>query len=131
MINALQLLWIIPVSVSVGMLLTGFFTGATRNTKLYDAYQQGYLDGRKVRKGKVELPLAYTLEELFDRGFNSDFNKFKEVTGGIIYGTEKSGQLFMIFIDTVDDLSTYYDKTLLAVNDEGQYQRPIIETPIV
>ena len=80
---------------------------------------------------RIDLPLAQTLEELFDRGFESDFNKFKEITGGIIYGSDENGQLSMIFIDNVDELGEYYQNELLSVDNESIYQRPIIKLNIV
>lgn len=127
MISAINLLWIIPVCVVAGALPLAFFIGATQNNKEYEAYQQGLMDGRRMRCKQIDAPLAQTLEELFDRGFESNFYKFKETTGGIIYKQEKSGQLCMIFIDDVEELSEYYQNELIGINDEGNYQRPIIK----
>lgn len=128
MINALNLLWVVPVCIVVGAISLAFFIGATQNNREYEAYQQGLMEGRRIMVKQIEAPLAQTLEELFDRGFESDFYKFKEVTGGIIYREEKSGQLSMIFIDDVDELGEYYQNELIGINDEGNYQRPIIKT---
>ena len=127
MINVINLLWIIPVCIIVGGLLLAFFVGATNNSKEYEAYQQGIVEGKRTMSKKIDLPLAQTLEELFDRGFDSDFNKFKEITGGIIYGSGENGQLSMMFIDNVDELGEYYQNELLSVNNESPYQRPIIK----
>lgn len=127
MINALNLLWIVPICIVVGAMSLAFFMGATQNNREYEAYQQGIIEGQRMIGKKIDLPLAQTLEELFDRGFESDFNRFKEVTGGIIYGSGESGQLSMIFIDNVDELGYYYQNELLSVNNEALYQRPIIK----
>ena len=131
MINALNLLWIVPICTVVGAVASAFFIGATQNAKEYEAYQQGLVEGQRMMSKRIDLPLTQTLEELFDRGFESDFNKFKEITGGIIYGTDESGQLHMIFIDNVYELGEYYQNELLSVNNEALYQRPIIKLNIV
>ena len=127
MINAINLLWIVPTCIVVGALALTFFIGATQNNKEYEAYQQGIIEGQRMISKKIDLPLAQTLEELFDRGFESDFNKFEEITGGIIYGSNEYDQLSMIFIDNVDELGYYYQNELLSVNNEALYQRPIIK----
>lgn len=45
MINALQLIWIIPLCCFGGFLGSSFILGATVNTKEYEAYQNGYKSG--------------------------------------------------------------------------------------
>ena len=131
MISAINLLWIVPICIVTGAMSLAFFIGATQNNKEYEAYQQGISEGKRMMGKKIDLPLAQTLEELFDRGFDTDFNKFKEITGGIIYGSGENGQLNMIFIDNVDELGEYYQNELLSVNNEELYQRPIIKLNIV
>lgn len=131
MISALNLLWIVLVCIVAGALPLAFFVGSTQNDREYEAYQQGIIEGKRMMSKKIDLPLAQTLEELFDRGFDSDFNKFKEITGGIIYGLGESGQLSMIFIDNVDELGEYYQNELFSVVNETLYQRPIIKVNIV
>ena len=73
----------------------------------------------------IELPIS--LNDLFNRYLNSDFNNFKNYTGGIVYMVEKSGQLTMLFMETLDDLSRYSDKCVIQINKERDYYRPIIE----
>lgn len=127
MIHIVDLMWIVPLCLVIGAVASAFFCGATLHNREYDAYQEGIRYGKSMHREKIELPYCNTLEELFDRGFNSDFNKFKETIGGIMYGVNDSGQMYMIFVDTVDDLCNYYDCTLLSVNDEVIYQRPCIK----
>ena len=76
MINALHLLWIIPLSLIAGMLTPAFFAGATQKEKEGNIYLQGVKDGQNMQKSQIDAPLSQTLEELFDRGFDSDFYKF-------------------------------------------------------
>lgn len=45
MINALQLLWIIPLALFIGFLSSAFVIGATQGNKEYEAYQNGYKNG--------------------------------------------------------------------------------------
>lgn len=127
MISAIHLVWIIPTCAVLGAMILAFFVGASQNIKEDEAYQQGFMEGKRIMSRKIEVPLAQTLEELFDRGFESDFYKFKETTGGIIYREEKSGQLCMVFIDNVEELGEYYQNELIGITDEGNYQRPIIK----
>jgi hypothetical protein len=127
MISAIHLVWIIPTCVVLGAMTLAFFMGASQNNKEYEAYQQGLMEGSRIMGKHIEVPLAQTLEELFDRGFESDFYKFKETTGGIIYEVQKSSQLCMVFIDNVEELGEYYQNKLIGINDEGSYQRPIIK----
>ena len=130
MINIVNLLWIIPTCIIVGGLILAFFIGATGNSREFEAYQEGILEGKRMMCKRIDLPLAQTLGELFDRDFDSDFNKFKEITGGIIYGSGENGQLSMIFIDNVEELGEYYQNKLVEVIDSGNYQRPIIEAEV-
>lgn len=58
-----------------------------------------------------------TLEELYDRGFHSDFNIFETRTGGFIYLIHTSGQIEMIFITDTDDLTPYFECKLLKVDE--------------
>ena len=127
MISVVNLLWIIPTCIIAGGLILAFFVGATGNSREFEAYQEGIIEGKRMMSERIDLPLAKTLEELFDRGFESDFNKFKEITGGIVYGSDENGQLSMIFIDNVDELGEYYQNELLSVDNESVYQRPIIK----
>ena len=127
MISVIHLLWIIPVCIIAGGLILAFFMGATGNSREFEAYQEGIIEGKRMMSERIDLPLAQTLEELFDRGFESDFNKFKEITGGIVYDSDENGQLSMIFIDNVDELGEYYQNELLSVDNESVYQRPIIK----
>lgn len=45
MINVINLIWIIPLSITCGMLVMAFFKGATKNNKDYEIYQEGYRAG--------------------------------------------------------------------------------------
>ena len=129
MMHTINLIWIVPTLVLLGYILGVFMCGATTSRKEEDAYRHGIEVG--MNKQKLKSPYCQTLKELFDRDFDSDFDKFKSVTGGIIYGTEECGQIFIIFINDKDTLCQYYDKELLCVNDEAQYQRPVIKTEMV
>lgn len=126
-----HLLWIIPVSFWIGIIVEGFIVGATQSLREYEAYQEGLSEGAEREQtrmnNRIDFPNCYTLEELYDRGFDSDFNKFTHITGGIIYEAEESGQMSMIYIDSVDTLNMYFDKPLFSITNEGEYQRPIIE----
>ena len=131
MMSVWHLMWIIPMSFWIGMIVEGFMVGATQFEREYEAYQKGVIVGVEREQtrmnNRIEFPICYTLEELYDRGFNSDFNKFTQITGGIIYGVEESGQMSMIYADDTDTLNMYFDKPLLSIINEGEYQRPIIE----
>lgn len=131
MISTLNLIWIVPISFWLGIIVEGFMLGATQSIREHEAYQEGInvgLEREQMRmNNRIDFPICYTLEELYDRGFNSDFNKFTYITGGIIYEAEESGQMSMIYIDSVDTLNMYFDKPLFSITNEGEYQRPIIE----
>jgi len=58
-----------------------------------------------------------TLEELYDRGLDSDFNMFEDKTGGFIYLIHISGQIEMIFIEDCDDLSQYFTYKLSHIEE--------------
>lgn len=45
MINSLELLWIIPLCLFGGFLGSSFILGATKGSKEYEAYQNGYTAG--------------------------------------------------------------------------------------
>ena len=78
-------------------------------------------------KEKLDLPsMIISLEEFYDRILNSDFNKFSEITGDVIYELQ-GNQLCMLFIDDIDSLCEYFDYDVVEMNDEGQYTRPIIK----
>ena len=47
--------------------------------------------------------MIISLEEFYDRILNSDFNKFSEITGDVIYELQ-GNQLCMLFIDDIDNL---------------------------
>ena len=55
MINALNLIWIIPLSICLGMLGLAFIIGATENTKYEQMYDEGVRHGMQVAKYKYEL----------------------------------------------------------------------------
>ena len=130
MINALNLLWIVPVCIVAGAVALAFFVGATQNNKEYEVYQQGILEGKRMMSNKMDPTVSQTLGELLNRKFNNDFNLFKEFTGGLIYGIEETEQMSMLFIDTIEDIHTYNKCQILGVNYEGQYQRPIIKVEV-
>lgn len=126
MISALNLIWMIPVCISTGWLFGAFICGAVSSQKQQKAYQAGIIEGKKIKSRMDLLPHCQTLEELFDRGFDSNFNKFKEITGGVIYGAEDSGQTSIVFVDDTDILCQYYDNELLGISEEGIFRRPIV-----
>lgn len=127
--DVMKLLWIIPCSVLLGIAIGLSFSGSSKNNREWDIYQEGYNKGLADRnKEKINLPgMIITLEEIYDRELHSDFNKFIEITGGIIYNVEPSGQMCMIYIDDTDTLSQYFDYDVIQICDEGKYQRFIIE----
>ncbi len=57
--------------------------------------------------------IGYTLEEYYDRELNSDFNSFLNKS---LYKVDEHGQLSMIFIDDVDDLTAYFDYIITYVD---------------
>jgi len=61
-----------------------------------------------------EIPM--TVKEWFDAYFCSNFEDFKVFTGGIIYMIEKSGQMTLIFIEALEDLTKYYNKNVVQVD---------------
>ena len=71
-----------------------------------------------------------TLEELFDRALNSDFNEFINVTGGMIYEILPTGQMRMVFIQDTDDLCEFFDKEIDSILEEGKFQRPILKATV-
>lgn len=127
MISTLNLVWIIPLTAILGMGAALFIAGASTSNREYDAYQRGLKDGMNKHKEKLDLPsMIISLEEFYDRILNSDFNKFSEITGDVIYELQ-GNQLCMLFIDDIDSLCEYFDYDVVEMNDEGQYTRPIIK----
>ena len=121
----------IIVGVVVSLLtfiFTLFVVGARTSSLQEEAYKRGIQEGyRRMQTKNNPLPLTYTLEELFDRGFNSDFEKFKSTTNGIIYGVDKDNQVHLLFINDTDELCNYYECELLGVDNGYDYQRPLIK----
>ena len=68
-----------------------------------------------------------TLEDWFDKVFDSDFKTFKDMTGGVIYGINPYHQMYMIFIDHIDELTEYYDWVIQEVSIEGPSKHPMIK----
>jgi hypothetical protein len=71
-----------------------------------------------------------TLEELFDRALNSDFNEFINATGGMIYEILPTKQMRMVFIQDTDDLCEFFDKEIDSIIEEGKFQRPILKATV-
>lgn len=137
MLDVRYLWYIIPISIIAGIGITAFFISVTQSNREYEVYQEGYNKGYNTalqdkNKEKLVLPgNIITLEEIYDRELNSDFNKFTDITGGIIYTQDTSGQLCMLFIDDTDVLSQYFDYDVITTIDVGQYQRFIIKKDVI
>ena len=130
MISTLNLLWIIPLTAILGMGAGLFIASVTTSNREYNAYQKGLKDGMNKHKEKLDLPsMIISLEEFYDRILGSDFNRFSEITGNIIYELQ-GNQLCMLFIDDIDNLCEYFDYDVVEMNDMGQYTRPIIKKKI-
>ena len=130
MISTINLLWIVPLTAVLGMCVGLFIAAATTSNREYDAYKKGLKDGMNKHKEKLDLPsMVISLEEFYDRMLGSDFNKFSEITGNVIYELQ-GNQLCMLFIDDVDNLCDYFDYDVVEINDESQYTRPIIKKKI-
>jgi hypothetical protein len=127
MISALHLIWIIPATATLCMLLLILFIGANKQNIEYDMYQQGYIDGKNFYKNRK---VGLTLYQYFTNEFNNDFDKFKDVIGEVIYKENIEGQLYMIFIDNLDELKKYFEYKVVNVTTDGQYQRPIIRVNV-
>lgn len=71
-----------------------------------------------------------TLRDWFDEEFDSDFKKFKDVTSGVIYGINAYCQMYMIFVDNIDELTEYYDWEIQGVSIDGPSKRPMIKESV-
>lgn len=55
MINILNLIWIIPLSICIGALGLAFIVGAATNNKYQEMYDEGVRHGLQLAKYKYEL----------------------------------------------------------------------------
>lgn len=55
MINALHLLWIIPLSTCIGLAIMGFIVAVSDNYKYEDIYNKGVEFGINLMKAKYEI----------------------------------------------------------------------------
>ena len=120
----------LPLIGIAGMGVAFLVIGATISNREYEAYQKGLKDGMNKNKEKLDvLSMVTSLEEFYNRMLGSDFNKFSEITGNVIYELQEN-QLCMLFIDDVDNLCDYFDYDVVEINNEKQYIRPIIKKKI-
>ena len=127
MISALHIIWIVPATATLCTLLLILFISSNKQNREYDMYQQGYMDGKNFYKNRK---LGLTLYQYFNNEFNNDFDKFKDVIGGVIYKETIDGQLYMLFIDTIDELNKYLNYEVLTIINDGQCHRPIIRASV-
>lgn len=67
-----------------------------------------------------------TLRDWVDEEFDSDFKKFNDATGGVIYGINPHHQMYIIFVDHIDELTEYYDWEVLGVSIDDSNRHPMI-----
>ena len=67
-----------------------------------------------------------TLRDWVNEEVDSDFTKFKDATGGVIYGINSSYQMYIIFVDNIDELTEYYDWEVLGVSIDDSNRHPMI-----
>lgn len=70
--------------------------------------------------------IGRTLEELYDT-YIKDFSKFLQLTEGLLFGEDCDGQLRMIFIEDVDELSNYFDFIVEHLEEDNSILRIIIK----
>lgn len=71
-----------------------------------------------------------TLKELYEEYCNKNFDKFQETTGGIMYGEDKYGQLFLIEVNDIEELSAYLDNQVVSISSDSPYIRPTIKVDV-
>ena len=106
MINALHLVWIIPLCMSVGVFTTALFVGATCLSRESDAYHRGYEDG-KIGLNNSKLVSTTSFKDWYAHNFSDDYEKFNSLTGGILYAVNETGQLYFTQVTDVIDLHKY------------------------
>jgi hypothetical protein len=67
MISITHLIWIIPLCVCIGVLLTAFIVGASTNNKYQEIYDIGVEHGMNLMKYKYEIK-----NDLVSKGENND-----------------------------------------------------------
>ena len=124
MINALHLWWIIPSCIVIGFISAVWrltVNKPDRKSHIYDKRALTYLmmDDTDYK--------VQTLRDWFEEEFDSDFNKFRDTTGGVIYGVNTHHQMYMIFVDYIDELTEYYNWEIHGVSIDGPSKRPVIK----
>ena len=70
--------------------------------------------------------IGRTLEELYDT-YIKDFSKFMQLTGGVIFGENYDGQIKMIFIQDVDELSEYFDCIIIHLEENNSVLNIVVK----
>lgn len=71
-----------------------------------------------------------TFGELFKEGLKSNFNKLKEITGGVIYGISSVNQMYIIFVENNEDLCDYYECDIVEFDETPNYTRPVLKVAL-
>ena len=121
MISVLQLLWIIPVCIMIGMFSIGFFVAANKSNRESKIYEEGIQEGLRIAKVRPR-----TLQSYIETSFNGDIESFMKEIDGVIYGVESDGQLTMMFIDSGVDLLKYKSYEVLSISGDVGSRRPMI-----
>lgn len=122
MISALHLIWIIPLCLIVGGVVTTFFISVSQSNREWDIYEEGIQEGMK--RARHHNP---TLESYINETYNGDDKAFLDTMTGFIYGVDSNGQLEMVFLDAKDILK-YKPCEIMSINGEFMgTSRPIIK----
>lgn len=123
MIDALHLWWIIPSCILTGFFVAIWMFSVNKMNRESDIYDEGVLAGMKMANKDYKFQ---TLRDWVDEEFDSDFKKFKDATGGVIYGINPYHQMHIIFVDHIDELTEYYDWEVLGVSADDSNRHPMI-----
>lgn len=124
MIDTLHLWWIIPSCMLIGFIIAVWMVSVSKLNRESDIYDEGVRAGMKMADKDYKFQ---TLRDWVDEEFDSDFKKFKDTTGGVIYGINPYHQMYIIFVDHIDELAEYYDWEIQGISIDGPSKRPMIK----
>lgn len=118
--SPLHLIYIIPVSIFAGSLLTMFMIALVSAGKSCDEYME------IIDKHTDDIVKETTVKEWYKSEMNNNFSLLYDRVGGVVFGVDPDEQMYMIPLENEQDLTEYYDWKVQAFVDAGTYTRPVI-----
>ena len=118
--SPLHLIYIIPVSLFVGSFITMCMIAITSAGKSCDEYMEN------ITKQKESIVKEPTVKKWYKSEMDNNFSLLYDRVGGVVFGVDPNEQMYMIPLESEQDLTEYYDWKVQTFVDIGTYTRPII-----